>query len=602
MAAAHGLDRRTDPAVQLADHVFDFLGGLLGALGQGSHFIGHHGESAPLLAGPGRLDGGVEGQEVGLLGDALDHLQYPADGLAVAGQLVDHPHRLVDFTGQPGNAALLGFHQAPAVDGFVVDAMGTADRRRGAAGHFLGGGGHLVHRRGHLLDLAALAGHRLVAPGRDVFHLPGLALDLADGMPDPLDQIVDLQHRAVEQAAQLSQLVATVGGERDGHVAGRDLVHHHAQATQGGAGRGVETAIEVDDRQEHQGQGRHQQHHVATVLRQALLQLDVEELQGVFVELVGLPHQLADLLVERRPGRLQGLGHHHLLLEQLAGLLEAGLAGIGRAVEGIVSGAAGAQGVLELEAILGLEFFDLHQQFVETGAGGRIEKTLAQGEGAHGPAFAQDLGDLRGDAGDQLAELADIALGITAEARLAGDDLAEQLRAAQQLADQPALVQQRVFHLLGLEGRQQFIALGVEDLHLLGVAGHRLHGLQALEHQALLGGDLALQVPRLAGLAQAGVDLHLVVQGLQVAAQGQAAAQQVKALQFDPGALELAVGIAHQIKVGHQHGDKEQHADQAELHAEAQAIHQRDGGIEQALHKEVSLFFYFYWQAGEGSR
>ena len=32
-----------------------------------AHLVGHHGEATALLAGAGSLDGGVEGQQVGLL-------------------------------------------------------------------------------------------------------------------------------------------------------------------------------------------------------------------------------------------------------------------------------------------------------------------------------------------------------------------------------------------------------------------------------------------------------------------------------------------------------------------------------------------------------
>ncbi|MNI60441.1 hypothetical protein D3C73_1156570 [compost metagenome] len=140
MADAHRLDRRPDTAVQLGDHLFDFFGRLLGALGQGPDFIRHHREPATLLTRPGSLDGGIERQQVGLFGDALYHLQHTADGLTVAGQLVDHLHRLVDFAGQCSDAALLRLHQSTTAHRFVVDAVGAADGSGGAARHLQGGG------------------------------------------------------------------------------------------------------------------------------------------------------------------------------------------------------------------------------------------------------------------------------------------------------------------------------------------------------------------------------------------------------------------------------------------------------------------------------
>ncbi len=58
--------------LDLLDAALDLFGRLVGAGRQGSHLVGHHRKAAPLLAGPGRLDGGVERQQVGLVGDALD--------------------------------------------------------------------------------------------------------------------------------------------------------------------------------------------------------------------------------------------------------------------------------------------------------------------------------------------------------------------------------------------------------------------------------------------------------------------------------------------------------------------------------------------------
>ena len=55
----------------------DLLGAAAGALGELAHLVGDHREAAAVLAGAGRLDGGVEGQQVRLLrhlGDDVDDL------------------------------------------------------------------------------------------------------------------------------------------------------------------------------------------------------------------------------------------------------------------------------------------------------------------------------------------------------------------------------------------------------------------------------------------------------------------------------------------------------------------------------------------------
>ncbi len=70
--------------LDLTDHLADLLRRLHRALGELAHLVGHHREPAPGLAGARGLDGGVQGEEVGLVGDLLDDLQDLADLLATA--------------------------------------------------------------------------------------------------------------------------------------------------------------------------------------------------------------------------------------------------------------------------------------------------------------------------------------------------------------------------------------------------------------------------------------------------------------------------------------------------------------------------------------
>ncbi|MNE22341.1 hypothetical protein D3C80_1155490 [compost metagenome] len=65
--------------LQAQDHLLHFIGGHLGAPGQGAHFVGDHGKAAAHLPGTRRFDGGVERQQVGLFGDAADDRQYLVD-------------------------------------------------------------------------------------------------------------------------------------------------------------------------------------------------------------------------------------------------------------------------------------------------------------------------------------------------------------------------------------------------------------------------------------------------------------------------------------------------------------------------------------------
>ncbi|MNJ52674.1 hypothetical protein D3C77_480210 [compost metagenome] len=56
---------------------------------QGPHLIRHHRETAPGITCPRRLDGGIEGKQVGLVGNGPDHIQYLGNTVHLLRQL---PH------------------------------------------------------------------------------------------------------------------------------------------------------------------------------------------------------------------------------------------------------------------------------------------------------------------------------------------------------------------------------------------------------------------------------------------------------------------------------------------------------------------------------
>ena len=63
-------------------------------LGHGDGRVGVvelHGEAASVFAGTGRFDGGVQGEQVGLVGDVRDHVHDAPDGLGPAAELTQSP-------------------------------------------------------------------------------------------------------------------------------------------------------------------------------------------------------------------------------------------------------------------------------------------------------------------------------------------------------------------------------------------------------------------------------------------------------------------------------------------------------------------------------
>ncbi len=61
------------------DQILDLLGAGGASVGKLRHLVGHHREPPAVLPGPCSLDGGIQGQQVGLIGNVGDHVNDPGD-------------------------------------------------------------------------------------------------------------------------------------------------------------------------------------------------------------------------------------------------------------------------------------------------------------------------------------------------------------------------------------------------------------------------------------------------------------------------------------------------------------------------------------------
>ncbi|CUI28641.1 Uncharacterised protein [Bordetella pseudohinzii] len=193
----------------LVDQGLDFLGGLSGALRQAADLAGHDREALALLAGPGRFDRGVQGEDIGLEGDAFDH-----------------GHDLGDFLG----AVIDGLHGRDQVADEVA-----APRRRGLAvlGQRAGGRGVFGvagHGRGQLLDAGCGVLQRValffraLGQGLAAFAQLGDGLDMVRGLGDDFgrDPRQAFAHD-VEVEVEVARLSLDVGVDFIDQVAGGDL-------------------------------------------------------------------------------------------------------------------------------------------------------------------------------------------------------------------------------------------------------------------------------------------------------------------------------------------------------------------------------------------
>ncbi|MNL01413.1 hypothetical protein D3C87_1218810 [compost metagenome] len=143
--------------LQADDQLFDLFGGLLGALGQAADFVGDHGKTTSGFTGAGCFDGGVERQQVGLLGHGLDDVEHAADLVAFALEFAHGLGGVTDFLGQAFDLGDGFTDHFVALTSLLVGGDGGFGGFFGVARNFLHGGGHFVHGSGDLIGLDLLA-------------------------------------------------------------------------------------------------------------------------------------------------------------------------------------------------------------------------------------------------------------------------------------------------------------------------------------------------------------------------------------------------------------------------------------------------------------
>ena len=130
-AVGDDLDGLAGLALDLGDQAGDLGGRGLGLLGELADLLGDDGEALALLAGAGGLDGGVERQQVGLLGDAGDGVDDAADLLRAWRQVLDRGRDLGRGLGDLAHR--LG-GRVGGVDALAGDRAGLVGGLRGLLG------------------------------------------------------------------------------------------------------------------------------------------------------------------------------------------------------------------------------------------------------------------------------------------------------------------------------------------------------------------------------------------------------------------------------------------------------------------------------------
>ncbi|MPN32800.1 hypothetical protein SDC9_180280 [bioreactor metagenome] len=165
-ALLHARHRRCRTGLDGADHARNFLRRLGSPLGQLAYFVGNDGKTAAGFAGTCRLDGGIERQQVGLIGDFLDGVDNGGNLPRLLTQRLDRRRRLVDRLGDSLDFVDHGIHDPSAFRRHLVrttreflGVLGILGNVVDAHCRFLDCGGHARRR----IALRRTAGRYLLA-------------------------------------------------------------------------------------------------------------------------------------------------------------------------------------------------------------------------------------------------------------------------------------------------------------------------------------------------------------------------------------------------------------------------------------------------------
>ena len=253
----HAHDAGGDGGLHLLDHLLDVVGGDGGLIGQAADFHGDHGKAQPVFARLFGFDGGIERQQVGLVGDLGDGGD---DGVDVGGLLAEDREFGGDGAGRFHDLAHGRFHAgeggvtaAGKVGGLFGDLVHLVHRLHqllGGGGDLLGGGADLRRRGGDFVGGALLFPGRRGNLGRGGVDLNARALDLAD-------QFGEVVRQPVEAIAQDAEFIAPLQSQAFGEVALAHAFEGGDQAIQRlGDGRGMDAADDRDRQEDDEDGGQ----------------------------------------------------------------------------------------------------------------------------------------------------------------------------------------------------------------------------------------------------------------------------------------------------------------------------------------------------------
>ncbi len=199
------LGGRRDAAGHAAHRGLDIAGGGaralrigLGAVGQGADFIGDDGEAAPAPTRAGSLDGRVQRQQVGLVGDVADRRADARNRLGLLFQGADD-RGLGDLpVGARGDAGDRGIDLAAEIEQQGAQRLGALLRHLRLLPGLAQGSGHSPHRRQRLLRGA----RRLLRARGDRLHALAQLRRRRGGLGNPGRHLASCRRHALGDLLQ----------------------------------------------------------------------------------------------------------------------------------------------------------------------------------------------------------------------------------------------------------------------------------------------------------------------------------------------------------------------------------------------------------------
>ncbi|QTK79665.1 hypothetical protein AT6N2_C1997 [Agrobacterium tumefaciens] len=184
----HQLRTGTDFMGGLVDELLDLAGRIRRALRKLAHFLRHDGKALASLAGPCRLDTGVQGKEVGLEGDIVNDFD---DLFDLARRILDAPHGIDSVADDRAGAVGTLLGHADSLVGFTSPLGRGPDR-----------GGDLVDGSRCLFQRGGLVFSPLRQIDRGLFDFETAVLDDERALADLPQRIAQVEQGLVEIRAQ----------------------------------------------------------------------------------------------------------------------------------------------------------------------------------------------------------------------------------------------------------------------------------------------------------------------------------------------------------------------------------------------------------------